>query len=72
MDRLFKYIINTNLHKLLSTIHTEVLVFSFIPVIQAELNQFMRTQNCRNIQNIEMSKCSEMLFNVPAIDGFPK
>ena len=39
----FKYIINTNLHKPSSAVHRDVLVFSFIPVIQTELNIFMRT-----------------------------
>ena len=39
----FKHMISTNLHKPSSAIHREVFVFSFIPVIQAELNEFMRT-----------------------------
>ena len=45
-----KHMIGTNLHKLSSAIHREVFVFSVIPVIQAELNEFMRTWNCRNIR----------------------
>ena len=66
--------INANLHKPSSATHREVLVFSFIPVIQAELNEFMRTWNCRNIRKSTEAPggVPEMLFNVPAIAGFPK
>ena len=62
------------MHKPSSAIDREVLVFSFIPVIQAELNEFMRTCNCRNIRkSVETpGGVPEMLFNVPAIIGFPK
>ena len=42
--------IGTNLRKPSSAIHREVFAFSFIPVIQADLNDFMRTWNCRNIR----------------------
>ena len=41
-----KHMIDTNLHKPSSAIHREVFVFSVIPVIQAELNEFMRPWNC--------------------------
>ena len=44
--------IDTNLHKPSSAIHREVFVFSAIPVIQAELNEFMRPWNCRNIRKL--------------------
>ena len=66
--------INSNLHKSSSTIHREVLVFCFIAVIQAELNEFMRTWNCWNIRKSAEAPggVPEMLFNVPAIVGFPK
>ena len=47
----FKYMINANLHKLSSAIQREVLVFSFIPVIQAKLNEFM---------NMELPKYSKV------------
>ena len=70
----FKYMINADLHKPSSAIHREVLVSSFIPVIQAELNEFMRTWNCRNIRKSAEAPggVPEILFNVPAIVGFPK
>ena len=50
------------------------LFFSFIPVIQAELNEFMRRWNCRNIRKSAEAPggVPEMLFNVPAVVGFPK
>ena len=64
--------INTNLHKPLSAIHREVLVFSI--QFQSELTEFIRTWNCRNIrESAEVpAGVPEMLFNVPAIVGFPK
>ena len=70
----FKCIINTNLPKPSSAIHREVLVFSFIPVIQTELNIFMRIQNCRNIRKSAGAPggVPMMLFNVPAVVRFPK
>ena len=60
--------ISTNLHKSSSAIHREVFVFSFIPVIQADLNKFMITLNCRNIRKLAEAPGGvlEMLFNVPA------
>ena len=63
--------INTNLHKPSSTIHRKVLVSSFVPVIQVELNEFMRTWNCRNIRKSAKAPggVPEMLFNVPTIVG---
>ena len=66
--------ISTNLRKSSSAIRREVFVFSFIPVNQAELNEFMRTWNCRNIRKSAQAQggVHEMLFNVPAIVGFPK
>ena len=66
--------IDTNLHKPTSVIHREVFVFSVIPVIQADLNEFMRTQNCRNIHKSPEAPggVPEMLFNLPAIVSFPK
>ena len=66
--------ISTNLHKPSSAIHREVFVFSFIPVFQAELNEFMRTWNCRNIRKSTKAPggVPEILFNVPAIVGFSK
>ena len=71
MDRFFKYMINANLDKPSSAIYREVLVVCFIPVIQTELNEFMRTWNCRNIRKSEEAP-GGVLFNVPAIVGFPK
>ena len=70
----FKHMISTNLHKSSSAIHREVFVFSFIPVIQADLNKFMITLNCRNIRKLAEAPGGvlEMLFNLPAIVGFPK
>ena len=66
--------IDTSLHKPTSVIHREVFVFSVIPVIQADLNEFMRTQNCRNIHKSPEAPggVPEMLFNLPAIVSFPK
>ena len=66
--------ISTNLHKPSSATHREVLVFTFIPVIQAELNEFMRTWNRRNVRKSAEAPrgVTEMLINVPAIVGFPK
>ena len=54
--------ISTNLHKPSSGIHRDVFVFSFIPIIQAELNEFMRTWNCRNIR-----KSAEAPGGVPCL-----
>ena len=70
----FTHMISTNLHKPSSAIHREVFVFSSIPVIQTELSEFMRTRNCRNIRKSAEAPggVPEMLFNVPAIVGFPK
>ena len=66
--------ISTNLHKTSSTIHREVFVFSVIPVIQAALNEFMRMWNCQNIRKSAEAPrgVPELLFNLPAIVGFPK
>ena len=60
--------ISTNLYKSSSAIHREVFVFSFIPVIQADLNEFMITLNCRNIRKSAEAPGGflETLFNVPA------
>ena len=44
------YLIGPNLHKISSAIHREVFVFSVIPIIQTDLNEFMRTWNCRIIR----------------------
>ena len=65
---------NTNLHKPSSAIHREVLVLSFIHEIQAQLNEFMRIWNCRNIRKSAEAPggVPKMLVNVPAIVGFPK
>ena len=46
----FNHMIGTNLHKISSAIHREVFVFSVIPIIQTDLNEFMRTWNCRVIR----------------------
>ena len=46
----FNHMIGTNLHKISSAIHGEVFVFSVIPIIQTDLNEFMRTWNCRIIR----------------------
>ena len=66
--------ISTNLHKTSSAIHREVFVFSVIPVIQADLNEFMRTWNCQNIRKSAEAPggVPELLFNLPAIVGFPQ
>ena len=70
----FKRMISTNLHKTSSAIHREVFVFSVIPVIQADLNEFMRTWNCQNIRKSAEAPggVPELLFNLPAVVGFPK
>ena len=59
--------ISTNLHKSSSAIH-RVFVFSFIPVLQADLNEFMITLNCWNIRKSAEAPGGvlEKLFNVPA------
>ena len=48
--KFFNHMIGTNLRKPSSAIHREVFAFSVIPVIQADLNDFMRTWNSRNIR----------------------
>ena len=55
-------------------IHRDILVFSFITVIQAKLNELMRAWNCWNIRELAeaLGGVSEILFNVPTVAGFPK
>ena len=55
-------------------INKEVLVFSFISVIQAELNEFMRIWNCHKMKKQDDTpvRVSEIIFNVPAVSRFPK
>ena len=65
--------IGTNLRKPSSAIHREVFAFSVIPVIQADLNDFMRTWNCRKFESRQKRQEEfPRLFNLPAIVGFPK
>ena len=57
-----------------SQFHREALIFSFMPVIQAQLNDFVRIWNNREIK--KSSTCPggvpEILFNAPSTVGFDK
>ena len=63
-----------NLDKPSLSIHKKVLVFSFISVIQSELNEFRQIWNCRNIRKSAEASGGgpEMLLNIPALVGFLK
>ena len=65
---------SNHLQKIASEISKEVLFFSFISVIQADLNKFMMLWNCRNMQKYFETpvRAPEVLLNLPAVAGFPK
>ena len=57
-----------------SQFHSEGLIFSFMPVIQAQLNDFVRIWNIRKIRKSSTSPGSipEILFNAPSTVRFDK
>ena len=66
------YLIGPNLHKISSAIHREVFVFSVIPIIQTDLNEFMNALPNHSKVDRAPGRVPKMLFNLPAIVGFPK
>ena len=57
-----------------SEFHREAVIFSFMPVIQAQLNDFVRIWNVREIWKSSTSPggVPEILFNAPSTVGFNK
>ena len=57
-----------------SQFHGEALIFNFKPVIQAQLNDFVRIWNIREIRRFSTSPSGvpEILFNAPSTIGFGK
>ena len=57
-----------------SDFHREALIFSFMPVIQAQLNDFVCIWNIREIRKCSTSSggVPEIFFNAPSTVGFDK
>ena len=68
----FNDMIRCRLHKPSCPLHKEVLLFSFMPVLQVQLNECMRLWNTRHIRQSATAPggVPEMLFNVPSCVGF--
>ena len=74
MDRLFCWFDKCRIFNPGCQFHRKALIFSFLPVIQAQLNDFVRTWNIREIRKSSTSPGSvtEILFNAPSAVWFNK
>ena len=70
--RFFSSMVNDLIHKSACPFHKEVLLFCFMPVIQAELNEWLRCWNTRRVRQSASAPggIPELLFNIPSIVGF--
>ena len=68
----FSAMINNFIHKPDCLMHKEVLLFCFMPVLQAELNEWLRLWNTRRVRKSANAPggIPEVLFNVPTVAGF--
>ena len=68
----FDDMIRSRIHKPACPLHKEVLIFSFMPVIQSQLNECVRIWNTRRIRQSAKAPggIPEILFNVPSSAGF--
>lgn len=64
--------VNKQIHKSTCPLHQEVLLFCFMPVLQAELNEWLRCWNSRRVRQSASAPggIPELLFNIPSIVGF--
>ena len=68
----FTDMIKCRLHKPSSPLHKEVLMFCYMPVLQAQLNECSRLWNSRRIRQSASAPggIPDMLFNIPSTVGF--
>ena len=70
--QLFSGMVKDSVYKPQSNIHQEALLFCFRPVLQCELNEFMRTWNARNVrQSAEApGRKPYILFYLPSLIAY--